>query len=269
MLKTAIFIDDYLLLLDFIGKVEEEFPTLEYKIFASREFAETLEDIAYSYIETDLSLLKDFELLVFLAKPSKDHNIFKSFDGTVINGINYEFNKDVEVFKVYEPIRKILRNLAVPVSDISVVLSLPVCIYGKAGVEDLMQQTRSVFTFDSVESLIFQERIAFNKHFNYNIGDIRDIIISDTIKDFISSGGDISVRLSSLSTVFEMDVFGKDFFGLKDDNGYFPTESFFTATDVSERNDIVVITRNRGLTFVGDYERVFIEDIISKMKEVI
>ena len=33
MLKTAIFINDYLLLLDFLSKIEEEFPLLEYTVF--------------------------------------------------------------------------------------------------------------------------------------------------------------------------------------------------------------------------------------------
>ena len=39
MLKTAIFINDYLLLIDFLSKVEGEFPLLEYTIFGDKEFA--------------------------------------------------------------------------------------------------------------------------------------------------------------------------------------------------------------------------------------
>lgn len=267
MLKTAIFINDYLLLLDFLSKIEEEFPLLEYTVYGDKEFAASLEDSAEGYVETDLSLLKDAELLIMLAKPMHDdEKIIKNFDGTIIDITGYEFSQEAEVFKVYEPVRKILRNIAVPVADVSVVLSLPVCIYGRQGVEDLMQQTRSIFTFDDTESLVFHNRIAFNKHFNPVTA---GLAVGQTVDDFAASGGDISIRISPLSTVFEMDIFAKDMFGLKDDEGYFPTESFFTAADVSERSDITVIPRRNGLTFVGDYVRVLIADIIKQMKEVI
>ena len=77
MLKTAIFINDYLLLLDFLSKIEEEFPLLEYTIFGDKEFAESLEDSAEGYVETDLSLLKDAELLIMLAKPMHDEKLLK------------------------------------------------------------------------------------------------------------------------------------------------------------------------------------------------
>ena len=240
MLKTAIFINDYLLLLDFISKIEEEFPLLEYTVFGDKEFASSLEDSAEGYVETDLSLLKDAELLIMLAKPMQDEKVIKNFDGTIIDITGYDFAQDAEIFKVYEPVRKILRNIAVPVSDVSVVLSLPVCIYGRQGVEDLMQQTRSIFTFDETKSLVFHNRIDFNKHFNPVTAGLQ---VGKTVDDFASSGGDISIRISPLSTVFEMDVFAKDMFGLKNDEGYFPTESFFTASDVSERSDITVKTK--------------------------
>ena len=266
MLKTAIFVDDYLLLLDFLSRVENEFPLLEYTIYGDNEFAESIENTAEGYVETDLSSIKEAELLVLLAKPLKDNeNIIKNFDGTVIDITGYEFSSDTEVFKIDEPVRKVLKNIAVPIADVSVTISLPVCIYGKHGVEDLMQQTRNIFSFEDGESLIFHNRIAFNKHFNPLIAGLP---VGKTVDDFAETGGDVSVRISPLSTVFEIDVFAKDAFGLKDDEGYFPTESFFTAADISERSDIAVIPRRNAFTFVGDYVRVLIEDVMKKLREV-
>ena len=107
--------------------------------------------------------------------------------------------------------------------------------------------------------------IAFNKHFNPLIAGLP---VGKTVDDFAASGGDVSIRISPLSTVFEIDVFAKDAFGLKDDEGYFPTESFFTAADISERSDIAVIPRRNAFTFVGDYVRVLIEDVMKKLREV-
>lgn len=265
MLKTAIFVNDYLLLLDFLAKIEEEFHLLDYTIFGDKEFATSLDESAEGYIETDLSLIKEAELLIMLAQPLQDESDIKNFDGTVINAVDYNFNASSEVFKVDEPIRKILKNIAVPIKDASIVLSLPVCIYGKSGVEDLMQQTRSVFTFNDTYNLIFNDRIAFNKHFNPIISSLP---VGRTVDDFFVSGGSISVRISPLSTVFEMDIFAKGIVSLKNDNGYSFLEGFFTASDVSESSEIVVMLLKNGLTFVGDYMRVFIKDIIEKMKEV-
>ena len=124
----------------------------EYKIQdADHNLRKLVSELNILNVKTSVSLLKDAELLIMLAKPLNDDGIFKNFDGTIIDITGYEFSKEAEVFQIYEPVRKILRNIAVPIADVSVVLSLPVCIYGKHGVEDLMQQTRSIFTFDEAE----------------------------------------------------------------------------------------------------------------------
>lgn len=265
MYKVAIYVDDYLLLLELISRIDSDIPTLEYTIYGDKRFEEELSDTAEGYVVTDLTGIKDAEILIMLAKPSKDEDIIKNFDGTVIDLSGYEYSPDTEVMKVYEPVRKILRNIAVPVSDTSVIVTLPVCVYGKNGVEDLMKQTRDIFTFENNDSSVFSHRIAFNKHFNPVTA---GLLVGKTVDDFAESGGDISVRLAPLSTVFVVDVFARDMFGLKDDDGYFATEGFFTASDIAERNDIAVLARRNGLTFTGDYVRVLIEEVMKKLKEV-
>ena len=52
------------------------------------------------------------------------------------------------------------------ITIVSVVLSLPVCIYGKHGVEDLMQQTRSIFTFDEAERDVKKQKFVKNHFFS-------------------------------------------------------------------------------------------------------
>lgn len=270
MYKAAIYINDYLLLLELISRLDLELPSLEYTIYGSAAFEKTLENTAEGYVVTDLSGIEDAEILILLADPSlelekKDLDIIENFDGTIINATSFKFNKDVEVFEVVEPIRKILRNIAVPVGNTSVILNLPVCIYGKDGVEDLMTQTKDIFTFENNDSSIFQHRIAFNKHFNPVIS---GTAVEKSIIDFSEAGGDVSVRISPLSTVFVVDVFAKDSFGLKNPEGYNYTNDFFTANDVAERNDILVIQRRNGLTFTGDYIRILIDGVLSNIREV-
>ena len=266
MYKAAIYVNDYLILLELISKIEAEMPNVEYTVFGGKSFEESLKDTAEGYVLTDLSLIDDYEVLIMLSKPQEENEHIKEFDGTVIDISDYEFSSNTEVFKVVEPVRKILRNIAAPVEDTSVVLDLPVCIYGKDGVEDLMNQTKGIFTFDNIDSSIFRDRIAFNRHFNPVTA---GLFIGKTVDDFASSGGDISIRLSPISTVFTLDVYAKDNFGLKDDTGYFVVEGFFTTSDVSERDDIVVFPRRNGLTFAGDYVRILVNEVITKMREVV
>lgn len=265
MYKAAIYVDDYFLLLELISRIDKDIPSLEYTIYGDERFEKSLSDTAEGYVVTDLSGISDAEILIMLSKPDKDIDVIKNFDGTVIDLSGYNFGSDTEVLKVDEPVRKILKNIAVPVSDTSVVVTLPVCVYGKNGVEDLMTQTKDIFTFENSESLVFSNRIAFNKHFNPVTA---GLLVGKTVDDFAESGGYISVRLAPLSTVFVVDVFAKDVFGLKDDDGYFATEGFFTASDIAERNDIAVLAGRNSLTFTGDYIRVIIEEVMKKLKEV-
>ena len=270
MYKAAIYINDYLLLLELISKLDLELPTLEYTIYGSKDFEKTLESSAEGYVVTDLSGIEDAEILILLADPNldlddKEIKYIRDFDGTIINASSFQFGSDAEVFEVVEPIRKILRNVAVPVGNTSVILNLPVCIYGKDGVEDLMTQTKDIFTFENNDSSVFQHRIAFNKHFNPIIV---GLAVEKSINDFSNAGGDISVRISPLSTVFVVDVFAKDHVGLKDTDGYYYTNDFFTANDVAERDDIVVIERRNGLTFTGDYIRILIDSVLRNIREV-
>lgn len=266
MYKVAIYVNDYLLLLELVAKLDEEFPNIDYSIFGDKAFEKSLKDSAEGYVLTDLSEIEDYDILITLSKPTEDSKYIKEFDGTVIDISGYEFAQDTEVLSVDEPIRKILKNIAVPVLDTSVVLELPACIYGKNGVEDLMNQTKGIFTFENIDSAIFKQRIAFNKHFNPVIAGLP---VGKTVDDFAESGGEVSIRLSSLSTVFVLDVYAKDKFGLKDDDGYFVVEGFFTTSDASERDDIIVYPRRNGLTFVADYVRIIVNEVFGKIREVV
>lgn len=266
MYKAAIFADDYLTLLEFTSRLEEELPVLEYSVFGEKSFEDSLKNSAEGYVITDFSKIREAEFLITLAQPANEVSEINGFDGTVIDACGLDFAAGTEVFHIPEPVRKTLRNIAVPIADVSVAVNLPVCVYGKAGVEELMRQTKDIFSFENSGSSVFERRIAFNQHFNpVSFGRL----IENTAEDFIGSGGDISIRISPLSTVFVIDVFAKNHIGLKNGYGFFMTEGFFTASDVSERSDIAVIAGRNRLTFIGDYIRVFTEDMVNKLKEVI
>ena len=264
--KTAVYTDDYLMLLELTECIDKHFPTMETMIFGPESFEEEFSGSAESLLITDLSRISEADILILLSEPLDPDGYLKKFDGSIIDITGYKFSENSEVYKVDEPIRAILKNIAVPPENTSVVLQLPACIFGKDGAEDLMRQTKDIFSFESSDNLIFRDRIAFNLHFNPM--NLVGLPVGKTVDDFAEAGGDVSIRLYPLSTVFTLDVTADNMFGLKSDDQYVVPTGFFMASEISEHDKIFVIERRNGFTFSGDYIRVCIMSVMEKLKEV-
>ncbi|MBQ3033365.1 MAG: hypothetical protein IJD28_03195 [Deferribacterales bacterium] len=264
--KTAIYTADYLMLMELMEGMEREFPTVEVMIFAPAHFEEEFSGFGEGIFISDLSRISEADILILLSEPIDKDGYIKNFDGSIIDITGYKFSDNGEVFRADEPIRKILKNIAVPPENTSVVIQLPACIFGKDGAEDLMRQTKDIFSFENNDNLVFNNRIAFNLHFNPM--NLAGLAVGKTVDDFAEAGGDVSIRLYPLSTVFTADVYADDVFGLKSDEGYVVPSGFFMASEVSEHDKIFVIQRRNGFTFTGDYIRVCISSVLEKLKEV-
>lgn len=265
--KVAIYTTDYLLLLELSSAIETEFPAAEVAIFGDNALEECVEGSDDGYVLKDFSRIHAYDVLILLSDPKLIYDEAVKFDGTIIDVTGGVFPSQSEVFHADEPIRGVLKNIAVPLSDVSAVVQLPVCVFGKDGVEDLMRQTKEIFSFEETDNLFFKNRIAFSTHFNPE--NLAEFTVGKSIDAFAGAGGDINVRIGSLSTVFILDVYAKDSFALKSDEGYKIAEGFFTLSDVSEAYDIFVIVRRNGYTFIGDYIRILVKNVVKKLNEVI
>ncbi len=265
--KVAVYSADYLLLLEFMEQVERQLIQSDISVFCPESLEDEFSGSFNDFVNTDLSKLKDYDILILLSEPQEKSSYIDNFDGTIIDGFGYKFSTDAEVHRVDEPIRAILKNIAVPVENTSVVLQLPACIFGKSGVEDLMMQTKDIFSFSNSESLVFNDRIAFNIHFNPM--NLVGLPVGKTVDDFADALGDISIRIIPLSTVFTLDINATDIFDLKSDDGYIVPSGFFTASDLSEHREIFTMRRRNGFTFTGDYIGIFVESLVNTYKEVI
>lgn len=254
------------MLLELMERMESVFPAMETMIFGSESLGDELSGSAEGMLITDLSRLSEADILILLSEPSDEDDNIKNFDGTIIDFAGYEFPPEAEVLKAYEPVKAILKNIAVPPEDVSAVVQLPACVFGKDGVEDLMRQTRDIFSFENGDNLVFTDRIAFNIHFG-PLG-LAGFAAGKTLDDFAEAGGDVSVRLYPLSTVFTVDLYAADVFDLKSEEGYAVPSGFFMASDVSESSEIFVIRRRNGFTFVGDYIHSSVEAVMKKLMEV-
>ncbi|MDE7168615.1 MAG: hypothetical protein K2N67_00275, partial [Mucispirillum sp.] len=70
MYKAAIFADDYLTLLEFTSRLEEELPVLEYSVFGEKSFEDSLKTSAEGYVIPDFSKIREAEFLITLAQPA-------------------------------------------------------------------------------------------------------------------------------------------------------------------------------------------------------
>lgn len=268
--KIAIYTTDYLLLLELSSAIELVFPAAEVLVFGDDDLVslQGSDDTSdEDYVIKDFAKIHESDVLIILSDPKPIYDEAVKFDGTIIDVTDSVFPHQAEVFNADEPIRSILKNIAVPVTDVSAVAQLPVCVFGKDGVEDLMRQAREIFSFEESDNLFFENRIAFNVHFNPEY--LEGHPVGKSINAFRSAGGDISARVYPLSTVFILDVYSKDSFVLKSEDGYRVANVFFTSADVSEFDDIYIISRRSGYTFIGDYIRVLIRSVVKKLSEVI
>lgn len=265
--KIAIYTTDYLLLLELSSVIETEFPDAQVTVFGDDALEESVDGSDDGYVLKDFARIHESDVLIILSDPKPIHSEAVKFEGTIIDATGGVFPPQSEVFQADEPIRGVLKNIAVPVSDVSAVVQLPVCVFGKDGVEDLMRQTKEIFSFEETDNLFFENRIAFNVHFNPE--NLSGFTVGKSIDAFAEAGGDINVRIGPLSTVFILDVYAKDSFVLKNDDGYKIIDGFFTLSDVSEVYDIFVIIRRNGYTFIGDYIRILVRNVVKKLNEVI
>lgn len=266
--KIGIYTTDYLLLLELTSRLESVYPSASLLVYGDSGLEESvgmsnLDD----YVITDFGRVNEADILITLSNPAPLSEVVEKFEGTVIDAFGWEFSKNVEVFQADEPIMSVFRNLDAPFSDISAVAQLPVCVFGKGGVEDLMRQTKEIFAFEDSDNIVFENRIAFNVHFNPT--NHEGLPVARSFETFQGEGGDVNLRILPVSTVFILDVYGKTPFALKNDDLYRQTDGFFTISEVAECGEIFMIKRKNGYTFAGDYIRVLIEAVIRKLNEVI
>lgn len=265
--KVGLYINDYLTLLELNERIERDFPKLDLMIFSSEAARKDMTEEASEMFVTDLARVKEADILIILSKIDKPIVEITDFDGTIIDMTGYEFAENAEVIRIAEPIRQVIDNFALPAEKLSVQLQLPACVFGKDGVEDLMRQTRDIFTFESHDNIIFEDRIAFNTHFNPK--NLASLAVGSTVDEFADNGGDIHIRMAPLSTVFIIDVYAREHFELKSDDGYLVPDGYFTAADLAERDEVFIISNRLGYTVAGDYIRVSVGTVMEKLGEVI
>lgn len=263
--SAAVYANENLLLTELLEKLERDMPMLGFSLYGGSLAGTTITTSGDEYPINPVGKL-DEEILIVLSDPQADIEVLKTFDGSVID-FTGTF-KDIldEVFVIEEPLAHVINSLETEKSELDAVVSLPAAVFGKSGIDDLLNQTRELFAFTNTETKVFENRLAFNMFF------------SDLDQGFLSgyrqklkqdTKVDADVRMIPVSTGFVLDVYFKKDVNSNLTFSYTSDRNYETLSDIIGQTGIVLLSRtDRRLTFSGDYIHTIVRQITDALKEI-
>lgn len=262
MKKIGICADDYLILLEILTKIDRDLPIAEAIIYMPKELAESLPVEMMEQTTSDVFNLLDTDVVLILSEMPEGAEFFKDYDGKVINLTNKRYIDKEK--KITDPLMGLLYHIALENPGACFNINYPLGIYGKQGVDVLMQETRAVFSFEDVESFL-NMRMAFNTHF-YKTELPEDIFNTELIR-LKNIAGEISIRINPLSTVYIVDIFSQNNVKLPDATNI--VEHDFSAADVTSDEKIYATSGKRMRTITGDYLHLKTSVIMEALKDAL
>ncbi|MGE4497786.1 MAG: hypothetical protein AB7E48_07890, partial [Deferribacterales bacterium] len=156
-IRTAVYANDSLLLGEILGRIEEEFPLLEVSIYSSEDYLPSIAAEKPAYGVKNISELDDEEIAVVLGDPGVHADAIRKLDGSIIDCTGIFSGYD-DLYEVAEPIEYIIRRFKGDKSKVKGSLMMPAALFGRNAIDDLISQTRNLFSFGRDKSKVFEER---------------------------------------------------------------------------------------------------------------
>lgn len=263
--SAAIYANENLLLTEVLEKIEKELPLIEVTLFGNSLAHTSFTTSSNEYDVHPAGMIKDEEILIVLSDPQDDMELLKKFDGDIIDFTGAFTGEDV--YKVEEPLAYIINALGQKPEDMDAVALVPAAVFGKNGIDDMINQTRELFTFSNAETKVFEDRLAFNLFFSDNeqgiLSGFRRKLKADT-------GLDVDIRMGAISTGFVLDVYFKKAIN-KDVSNITELVGFVsTLSEIGANKRPVTITRNSTrISIAGDYLNVITSQVAEALKDII
>jgi len=261
--SAAIYANENLLLTEVLERIEGELPTFGINVYGNSLAGTNITTSTGDYDIHPVGEFTEEEILIVLSDPQNDVEQIKKFDGSIIDLTgSFEGLLD-EVYTVKDPVAFILDNL----KDVSAaVATMPVAVFGKSGIDDMLNQTRELFAFSNAEAKVFENRISFNMFFS----DLDQGLLSGYRQKLKQDTGvDVDVRMIAVSTGFVLDVYFK-----KEVNSNFTfaktsEQPFDTLSDVIGADEIVTLSASGyRASFAGDYIYTIVKQITDALKDI-
>jgi len=256
MRRVGIYSNDSLILSELVERVSRDYPTIFLTIYTDKGYLDSMDNIDNVRITSIDDNIED-DSLVVLNDATKLGEKIKDFNGKII-----DFSQTVQgsknVVYIEEPILYCFENLLDKTPDFAII-GLPAAVFGKAAVDDLLNQTRDIFSFVRNEYKVFDRMLAFNMFF-VKRGDQ----LYKNYFDLLEENLDFSFELRQLpvSTAFIIDIFGDISF---EEDEFFVNKQVYSLHDALEEEKVVVMKNGVKTTLVGDYLKIIIKQIIDEL----
>lgn len=263
--SAAVYANENLLLTEVLEKIESELPLLGVSVYGNSLAHTTFTTATNEYDVHPAGMIGDSDILIVLSDPTDDIEAIREFDGDIVD-FTGTFGGD-EVYSIEEPIACIINAMMVKPDETEAVATVPAAVFGKNGIDDMINQTRELFSFTTPETKVFDERLAFNMFFSDKseglLAGYRQKVAADT-------GIDVDIRMAPVSTGFVLDVYfkkdvNKEFSNITDIVGFVPS----LADAVNTGRPIVLSQSRNRVSIAGDYLNVITGQIVEALKDII
>jgi len=219
--------------------------------------------------ESEINNKLDWDVLIILSEFKEAKDTLKNFTGLIFDLTGVIKDLGIKSLQLLEPSVYLLHKyFGKHLDSIKGSIYYPVCIYGKAGVDDLINQTKDIFTFNTSECKVLNRRLPFNAilGMGYSRNGIKEYILrfdSNIAKNF-------DMRLLPLSTFMIIDIYKPEYIDIYGDHLESEISVIEALNDAGDNtaSKLFVIDEERA-TIVADYLKVIVEQIDEKLDEYI
>ncbi|MGA1845977.1 hypothetical protein [Deferribacter abyssi] len=258
MLKVGIFANDSLLLSELVETLNHRGLSILTNIYTEQGFLDSMDNSDFVDIKSIPEKFND-DVLIVLSDISKYIERLKGFERKVV-----DFSRTVRgvryVSYISEPILYCLEQIDIDESDVFAIINVPAAVFGKAAVDDLLNQTRDIFSFTRSECKVFDKMLPFNYFFireNDHIFKNYLLFLKENLEI------DFELRMLPVSTGFVIDIYGECEI---DDDKIFSERFVGSLQDALESEKVSYFKNNKKITLVGDYLKVIINQILDEIK---
>ncbi|WP_022849855.1 hypothetical protein [Limisalsivibrio acetivorans] len=263
--SVAVFANDSLLLGEVLDKLEDEFPLFRYTVYSMPEYLPLIASDRPEISAKSIDELSDEDIMVVLSDPGSAKKTIAKLDASIVDFTGIFDGDDDDVYIIREPLQYVAYHVKGDRRSAFMSVSLPAAAFGKNGIDDLLSQTRELFSFTQHKSKVFDERLAFNVIVDPGQG---KGLLSGYVKSMSErTGMYVDARILPVSTIFMADLVtvGESYFEPGEDFYQFKGESI---AEAAESEGIGMIKTAEGkVTLIGDYIKVVAVQAAAGVKE--
>jgi hypothetical protein len=265
--SLGIILSDELIASELIKSLSIEYSGLNIKILAEFGNIHRIKSIFQSncsYVGVE-EILKT-ECLIILTDIEHIIDKIKSYNGKIIDFTGYLKNTCKNVYDIYEPVIYIINQLFLDTSRVSGNIYLPVAVFGKAGVEELLNQMKNVYNFVNNRKSYLGVNLPFNIVF-------LDYCSSGVIKNYVAYMRKQIPSTFSLRLLPVMTGLIADFF-----YNYNEEPDLSSVELIDDRSDFINLINEKKIfaihnpetftiTIIADYINIIVSQILNILKD--